>query len=65
MGRIKPTLVKRTAEELLEMHRADFTEKFDDNKLASDKHADIPSKRLRNSIAGYITRLVKRHKDEQ
>lgn len=56
MGRIKSALIKRTARTLLKDDYK-FTEKFDDNKdiLGST----MPSKRLRNRIAGYITRINK------
>ena len=59
MGRIKTTLTKRTAIKLFKDHKKEFTKDFDKNKLKVSEFADIPSKKLRNIIAGYITRLVK------
>ena len=57
MGRIKSALVKRTAEKLLEQYN--FTDNFEENKkLIKDI---MPSKRIRNKVAGYITKIVKRH----
>lgn len=55
MGRIKTLLVKRTARELIEKTPETFTEDFNDNKKALG--STMPSKRIRNMIAGYITRL--------
>lgn len=60
MGRIKTTLIKRTSHQLVRDHRADFKKTFDENKEIVLKYADIPNKRLRNSVTGYVTRLVKR-----
>ena len=59
MGRIKTQLIKRVSNELVNLHREELKESFEDNKVAVDKLADVPSKKLRNSIAGYITRLLK------
>ena len=60
MGRIKSTFVKSSGQKIYQKAEAEFTENFDNNKEIVKKHADIPSKRLRNSIVGYITRLVKK-----
>lgn len=59
MGRIKSALVKRTARNLLKEENV-FSEDFTKNKkiLANT----MPSKRLRNKIAGYISRLKKQEK---
>ena len=59
MGRIKTTLVKRSAEEFLERHPDSFKSKFNDNKAVFKKVSSIGSKKLKNKILGYITRLVK------
>ncbi len=54
MGRIKSALIKRTAKALLKEENK-FSEGFNNNK----QHLGslMPSKRLRNRIAGYITRI--------
>jgi len=41
----------------LEKYPDKFTTEFDINKLVLDEIAIVPSKSLRNKIAGYITRL--------
>ncbi len=56
MGRIKSTLVKRTAKKLIVGNDL-FTESFEENKRLLGN--TMPSKRIRNMIAGYITRLKK------
>ncbi len=62
MGRIKTMLIKRTAHKLVATHKHVFKKDFDENKKVVAIHTDIPSKKLRNAIAGYITRLMKRDK---
>lgn len=62
MGRIKTRLIKRTGNEILNKHNNKFTTDFKKNKNNLLEVAEISSKKLRNSIAGYITRLVKQQK---
>lgn len=57
MGRIKTTLVKRTSRELIEKTPESFTSKFEDNKKALGR--TLPSKKIRNMVAGYIARIKK------
>lgn len=59
MGRIKTTLVKRISKQLVKEHRENFKDTFEENKKIIPEYAEIPCKKLRNVIAGYITRLVK------
>lgn len=59
MGRIKTKLTKRVTIKLVKEHRDEFKQDFENNKQLVTKFADIPSKKLRNVIAGYVTRLVK------
>lgn len=54
MGRIKSTLIKRTAKNLLKEQNK-FSEEFGNNKRRLGNV--MPSKSLRNKIAGYITRI--------
>jgi ribosomal protein S17E len=61
MGRIKSLLVKRTAKRLME--EQEFSDNFEKNKKILGM--TMPSKRLRNIIAGYIARLKKRHAKQQ
>lgn len=60
MGRIKSTFVKSSGQKIYQKAGAEFTENFDKNKEIVNKYAEIPSKRLKNSVVGYITRLVKK-----
>ncbi len=60
MGRIKTTLIKRKTREVLAKHGSHFTADFEQNKRLITQYASIPSKKLRNIVAGYVTRLKKK-----
>ncbi len=57
MGRIKSTMIKKASRQLLEGENR-FTSKFEDNKKVL-RNDTMPSKPLRNKIAGYIARIIK------
>lgn len=59
MGKVRTALVKRTARKLLEMYPDLFTGDFEHNKRVVSQLVEYKSKKLRNQIAGYVTRLVK------
>ena len=56
---MRPAMVKRLARELLAKYPDKFTADFETNKKLVAELTDITSKRFRNRVAGYITRLVK------
>ncbi|MEM2341586.1 MAG: 30S ribosomal protein S17e [Candidatus Bathyarchaeia archaeon] len=58
MGNVRPEKVKKIARELVKRYPDKFTTNFEENKKILSSLASIPSIRLRNSIAGYITRLI-------
>jgi len=60
MGRIKTQLIKRITFKLLEMHRDEFKKDYESNKQLVSKFAEIHGTKLRNVIAGYVTRLMKK-----
>lgn len=57
MGRIKTQLVKRTTTKLIEAHPTKFSADFTQNKTAISELTTCKSKKLRNVIAGYASRL--------
>jgi small subunit ribosomal protein S17e len=59
MGRIKTRLVKAITHSLLEEHRDSFSSNYEENKGKVTELTDIKSKKLRNIIAGYATRIIK------
>jgi len=62
MGKIKTKLIKRTANNLSKKG-IEFRENFKENKKTLGK--EMPSKRIRNQIAGYLSRLKKQEKKKQ
>ncbi len=63
MGRIKTQLIKRTTLNLYREKKDLFKADFGENKTLVESGLLFPSKKLRNAVAGYITRLVKTQKD--
>ena len=63
MGRIKTTFIKRITNELIKKHGETFTKEFSDNKELVAKYTDVASKKIRNIIAGYVTRKTKARQD--
>lgn len=61
MGRIKSTLIKRTSKQLIDASTDIYDIEFDHNKKVLG--SSLPSKRLRNKVAGYISRLKKNNKN--
>ncbi len=59
MGRIKTQLIKRTTEQLMSRYPGQFSDDFASNKVLVNKFVSVYSPKLRNTIAGYLTRLVK------
>jgi len=53
-------MVKRAARQLVERHYHKMTMDFDTNKRVLDEVSEVPSKRVRNKIAGYSARLMRR-----
>ncbi len=62
MGNVRSEKVKRFARELLKKYPNKFTTDFEENKKLVDSLTRIPTGRLRNNIAGYVTRLVAQNK---
>ncbi len=60
MGRVRTKTVKRSARHIVEKYYQKLTLDFQLNKKIAEEVAIIPSKRLRNKIAGFVTHLMKR-----
>jgi len=59
MGKIKSKIIKRSAKTLTEKG-IKFTDDFEENKKILGN--TMPSKKLRNRMAGYLVRLKKQKK---
>ena len=60
MGRIKTTFIKRKTQELYKKFGNEFTTDFAQNKEIVTKRAAFQGKKLRNIVAGYMTRLKRK-----
>jgi len=59
VGRIKTRLLKAKTHEIMERHGPKFDKDFEKNKAIVNESVQVQSKKLRNIIAGYATRLKK------
>lgn len=57
--------IKRLSYEVLESHKSKFGEDFADNKKILDQVSIVRSKGLKNEVAGYITKFIKKEIREQ
>jgi ribosomal protein S17E len=62
MGKIKSKQVKRAANEMMS-EGIDFSEDFEENKKVLGK--EMPSKKMRNKIAGHLSRYKKQKNKEK
>ena len=62
MGRIKTKLVKRFSHEIFEKFDKDLSNDFEKNKILVRDNTNA-SKKMRNVIAGYLTRLFQNKKE--
>ena len=56
---------RRLSEMILERHPEAFSADYEKNKAALRELALIPSKQLRNHIAGYIAKMLKEDRAEE
>jgi len=57
--------IKRLSFEVLDEHKSKFGEDFAENKIALNQVSIIRSKGLKNKVAGYITRFIKKQIREE
>jgi small subunit ribosomal protein S17e len=64
-GTVRTELEKRIARELVERFPDKFTTEFEANKKLVESLTNISSTKLRNRVAGYITRLQNQKKQNK
>lgn len=55
MGNIRQTYIKRIAIELVKRFPNEFTTDFEHNKKLVSQLCTVPTQKMRNRIAGYVT----------
>merc|ERR1711907_747712 len=60
MGRVRTKTIKRASRIIIEKYYPRLTLDFQTNKRLTEEVAVIPSKKMRNKIAGYVTHLMRR-----
>lgn len=63
MGNIYTRDIKRITMELYEKYKDEISTDFQQNKQIVAKYIDVYSKKIRNRIAGYLTRYARRMKN--
>jgi len=57
LGRVRTEMIKKLARELLQVNPQRFSTDYEENKKVVDELVNAKTKRVRNRIAGYVTRL--------
>ncbi|MHA1381758.1 MAG: 30S ribosomal protein S17e [Candidatus Helarchaeota archaeon] len=57
-GKVRTETIKRLSTQIYEKFPTEFTTEFEHNKNTLKRITHYTSKRFRNKIAGYITRLI-------
>jgi small subunit ribosomal protein S17e len=61
VGSIRQTYIKRVAIELVKKFPEQFTDDYEHNKQKVQELTNVKTSRLRNRIAGYVTRFRKHY----
>ena len=59
MGRIKTKPVKSAGDRIYEQHADKVSKDFEKNKAVLPEVAEVRSKKIRNILAGYLTKKAK------
>lgn len=62
-GKVRTETIKRLATQIYEKFPTEFTTDFEQNKNTLKRITNYTSKRFRNKIAGYITRLIVKNQE--
>jgi len=62
MGRVKTVSIKVMGNQIIKEHGKLFTDNFEKNKEILNEIMEIKSKKIKNILAGYITKEIKKMK---
>ncbi len=62
MGKVRPSIVKRLAHQILQQYYDKVSLDYAQNKKLILEVSTIKAKHLLNRVSGYLTRLAKRYK---
>jgi len=65
MGKVRPDYIKKLARRIVDRFPKSFNSDFENNKRMVDTSADVTSAKIRNRVAGYVTKLAKTHPDQK
>lgn len=65
MGNVYTKDIKRIVRELYNKYRDEIKDDFKSNKEIIMKYVDVKSKKIRNRLAGYLTRYYKIMKEKE
>lgn len=60
MGRIKTKPIKSAGDSIWALHADKLSKDFEENKRILPQLAEVRSKKIRNVLAGYLTKKAKR-----
>ena len=64
MGKVRPSSIKILCRTLVNQYENHLSTDFEENKEFLVQVVEFPTKRLRNRVAGYVTRLMKVRSEE-
>jgi small subunit ribosomal protein S17e len=64
MGKVRPDYIKKLARKLVERFPKRFNSDFENNKKMVAALTDVTSTKIRNRVAGYVTRLATTSPDQ-
>ncbi len=62
LGSVRPAYVKKLSREIVDKYEHKLTLDFDENKNIISMVVELRSKKLRNRVAGYVTRLMRQRR---
>lgn len=65
MGNIRTSQIKRLSKQIVRDFHDQLNTEFENNKHVVEEVCSDMSKKMRNSIAGYVTRIMRQFKDQK